>query len=93
MKLLLPALLIFLLAFLGLSLGILFKRPGISGTCSSASKDPRLADLKCTCGREDSDASCDNSPTIEVICPQQNPEQYRQLLARLNEPPQNSKNA
>jgi hypothetical protein len=83
MKAFIPALLIFLLAFIGLSIGILFGRKGISGSCSST--EGRLADLKCTCGRdEDSSApSCDNI-AVEVICPDENPEEYQQLLKELD---------
>ncbi|MBN2644841.1 MAG: hypothetical protein JXR59_05130 [Desulfuromonadaceae bacterium] len=88
MKLLLPALIIFLLAFAGLSLGIMFNRRGITGGCSS--QDPRLAglDLKCTCGRDDAPTettSCNNSVTLEVICPDEDPEKYQAILNQLDQ--------
>ncbi len=81
MKIFIPAIIIFLLAFLGLSIGILFGRKGISGSCSS--HEGKLADLTCTCGREDGNAdSCDNTSfAVEVIDPEKNPEQYQALLS------------
>ncbi len=82
MKLFLPALIIFLLAFSGLALGIFFGRKGISVGCSS--KSGKLADLKCSCGRDDDDlTSCDNDIAVEVICPQDDPDKYQQLLNEL----------
>ncbi|OQY25089.1 MAG: hypothetical protein B6I37_02290 [Desulfobacteraceae bacterium 4572_35.2] len=82
MKLLLPALIIFLLAFTGLAIGILFGRKGISGGCSS--NEGKLADINCSCGRDmDSALSCENDIAVEVICPEQDPEKYQQMLDEL----------
>ncbi|MDY0189145.1 MAG: hypothetical protein RBR22_00270 [Desulfuromonas sp.] len=82
MKIFLPALIIFILAFCGLSLSIFFGRKGISGGCSS--KSGKLAELSCTCGRDASDSSsCDNDIAVEVICPQDDPDKYQQLLNEL----------
>lgn len=82
MKLLLPALILFLLAFAGLSIGIMFGRKGISGGCSS--NKGTLADIECSCGRdEDSSISCENDIAVEVICPEQDPEKYQQMLDEL----------
>ncbi|OQY18383.1 MAG: hypothetical protein B6I36_07105 [Desulfobacteraceae bacterium 4572_35.1] len=83
MKLLIPAFIIFVLGFLGLSIGIICGRKGITGGCSSS--EGKLADLKCTCGREDKggNLACDNV-AIEVVCPEENPEQYRELLEHLD---------
>jgi len=82
MKLFIPAIIIFILAFAGLSLGIMFGRKGITGGCSS--NNGKLAELKCTCGRDDEDStSCDNDIAVEVICPQDDPDKYQQLLNEL----------
>ena len=83
MKLFIPALIIFILGFIGLSIGIICGRKGISGGCSSS--EGKLAELKCSCGRDDSSsaASCNNDVEIEVICPEQNPEEYKKILAEL----------
>lgn len=82
MKLLIPALILFLLAFAGLSIGIMFGRKGISGGCSSSKGN--IADLTCSCGRDEDDPSnCDNEIAVEVICPEQDPEKYQQMLDEL----------
>lgn len=85
MKLFIPALVVFVLAFIGLSLGIMFGRKGVSGSCSS--HEGQLADLKCTCGRDDDDAAnfCANDIAVEVFCPQDDPEKYQQMLNQLNQ--------
>ena len=83
-KLFIPALVVFILAFAGLSIGIMFKRKGISGTCSS-SEGAQLAGISCTCGREDgkSGAQCDNDYAVEVICPEEDPEGYAELMEQV----------
>lgn len=82
MKIFLPALIIFVLAFCGLALGIFFGRKGITGGCSS--KSGKLAELKCTCGRDDeNNGGCENDIAVEVICPQDDPDKYQQLLNEL----------
>ncbi len=84
MKLFVPALIIFLLGFVGLSIGIIFGRKGISSGCSSG--EGKLADLQCTCGGSKSidgaGTSC-NNVAIEVVCPDEDPEQYQHLLKQL----------
>ncbi len=83
MKLLIPALIIFVLAFAGLSIGIMFGRKGISGGCSS--QEGKLADLTCSCGRDDdTTADCENNFAVEVICPQDDPEKYQELLDQID---------
>lgn len=80
MKLFIPALTLFLLAFAGLSIGIMFGRKGISSSCNSS----KLADIECACGRDsDSALSCENEIAVEVICPEQDPEKYQQMLDEL----------
>lgn len=81
LKLLIPALAIFMLAFAGLSVGIMFKRKGITGTCSS-SKGAELAGISCSCGRDEGEngAQCDNDFSVEVICPDEDPEKYAELM-------------
>ncbi|MEA3465712.1 MAG: hypothetical protein U9R29_06870 [Thermodesulfobacteriota bacterium] len=83
MKIFIPALIVFLLAFAGLSIGIMFGRKGISGGCSS--NEGRLADLSCSCGRDDGAPadSCENNIAIEVICPEDDPDKYQQMLQDL----------
>jgi len=71
MELLVPALIIFLLAFTGLSIGIIFGRKGISGTCSSSSNQGALIDIDCLCGSAESCAveTCDYNVSIKAVCP------------------------
>ncbi|MDD2557624.1 MAG: hypothetical protein RBR43_06385 [Desulfuromonadaceae bacterium] len=81
LKLFLPALAVFILAFAGLSIGIMFKRQGISGTCSSSAA-AKLAGISCSCGRDDegTSAECDNGFAVEVICPDEDPQAYAELM-------------
>lgn len=83
MKMLIPAIIIFLLAFAGLSIGIMCGRKGISGGCSS--NEGKLADLSCSCGRDENATAdfCENNTEIEVICPEDDPEKYQQMLKDL----------
>lgn len=83
MKMLIPALIVFLLAFAGLSIGIMFGRKSISGGCGSS--EGKLAELSCTCGRNDDTPAdfCENNIAIEVICPEDDPEKYQQMLQEL----------
>lgn len=85
MKIFIPALIIFILAFIGLSIGILFGRKGISGSCSS--EGGKLAEIKCTCGRDDDDPAnfCENDIAVEVICPEDDPEKFQEMLAQLDQ--------
>jgi hypothetical protein len=86
LKLFIPALGVFMLAFAGLSIGIMFKRKGISGTCSS-SEGAKLAGISCSCGREDgkSEAQCDNDFAVEVICPDEDPQAYAELMKQVKQ--------
>jgi hypothetical protein len=86
LKLFIPALAVFILAFAGLSIGIMFKRKGISGTCSS-SEGAKLAGISCSCGREEgkNNAQCDNNFAVEVICPDEDPEGYADLLEEIKQ--------
>jgi hypothetical protein len=84
LKLFIPAFAIFVLAFAALSVGIMFKRKGITGTCSS-SKGAELADISCSCGRDEggNGVQCDNDFAIEVICPEEDPEGYAELMEQV----------
>ncbi len=84
LKLFIPALAVFTLAFAGLSIGIMFKRKGITGTCSS-SAGAKLAGISCSCGRDAGNASagCDNDLAVEVICPDENPQAYEKLMEQI----------
>lgn len=86
LKLFVPALAVFILAFAGLSIGIMFKRKGITGTCSS-SEGAKLAGISCSCGREEGEegAQCDNDFAVEVICPEEDPEGYAKLMEQVRE--------
>ncbi|MEE4252748.1 MAG: hypothetical protein V2I50_01750 [Desulfuromusa sp.] len=80
MELLLPALIVFLLAFSGLSIGIFFGRKGISGSCSS--NEAKLLDIQCFCGQDDSCAeSCPASISITAVCADGDFEKCRQIQA------------
>jgi len=84
LKLFFPALTVFMLAFAGLSIGIMFKRKGISGTCSS-SAGAQLAGISCSCGRDEGKkgAQCDNDFAVEAICPEEDPEGYAELMEQV----------
>ena len=81
MELLLPALIIFLLAFTGLSIGVIFGRKGISGSCSS--NEGALIDIQCLCGSADSCQveSCDSNISIKAVCADGNMEKCRQMVS------------
>lgn len=81
LKLFFPALTVFILAFAGLSIGIMFKRKGITGTCSS-SAGAELAGISCSCGRDEGEkaAQCNNDFAVEVICPEEDPEGFAKLM-------------
>ncbi len=85
MELLLPALIIFLLAFTGLSIGIIFGRKGISGSCSS--NQGALIDIQCLCGSSDNCAveSGDNHISITAVCADGDVEKCRQMVAEFEE--------
>jgi len=85
MELLLPALIIFLLAFTGLSIGIIFGRKGISGSCSS--NEAKLLDISCFCG---SDTNCtidapESNISIKAVCADGDIEKCRQIQADFEE--------
>ncbi|SEA78146.1 hypothetical protein SAMN05660420_03168 [Desulfuromusa kysingii] len=80
MELILPALIIFLLAFTGLSIGIIFGRKGISGSCSS--NEAKLLDIQCFCGQDSScSESCSSAITISAVCADGDVEKCRQIQA------------
>ncbi len=95
MELLIPTLIIFLLAFTGLSIGIIFGRKGISGSCSS--NEAKLLDIQCFCGQDDNCpiAAGDGSISIKAVCTGDDIEQCQQMVAdfeaktrKLSSPPQ-----
>ena len=81
MELLIPTLIIFLLAFTGLSIGILFGRKGISGSCSS--NEAKLLDIQCFCGQDDNCpiAAGDGSISIAAVCTGDDAEKCQQMVA------------
>ncbi|WP_321368524.1 hypothetical protein [uncultured Desulfuromusa sp.] len=80
MELLLPALIIFLLAFIGLSIGIIFGRKGISGSCSS--NEAKLLDIQCFCGQDEScSISGSGSISVNAVCADGDLEKCRQIQA------------
>ena len=85
MELLLPALIIFLLAFTGLSIGIIFGRKGIYGSCSS--NEGALIDIQCLCGSADNCAieSSGNNISIKAVCADGDVEKCRLMVAEFEE--------
>ena len=85
MELLVPTLIIFLLAFTGLSIGILFGRKGISGSCSS--NEAKLLDIQCFCGQDDNCpiAASDGSISVKAVCTGDDVEKCQQMIADFEE--------
>lgn len=85
MELIIPALIIFLLAFTGLSIGIIFGRKGISGSCSS--NEAKLLDIQCFCGQDNDCAidACESNISIKAICADGDVEKCRQIQADFEE--------
>lgn len=80
MELLLPALIVFLLAFTGLSIGIIFGRKGISGSCSS--NEAKLLDIQCFCGQDEScPVNGSGSISINAVCADGDMDKCRQIQA------------
>jgi hypothetical protein len=82
MELLIPALIIFLLAFTGLSIGIIFGRKGPSGSCSGGTTT-NLIDMDCLCGQSttcDSDA-CDRNISVTAVCTDIDAQKCREIQA------------
>ncbi len=81
MELLIPTLIIFLLAFTGLSIGIIFGRKGISGSCSS--NEAKLLDIQCFCGSDDRCpiAAGDDGIAIKAVCTGDDVEKCQQMIA------------
>jgi len=81
MELLIPTLIIFLLAFTRLSIGILFGRKGISGSCSS--NEAKLLDIQCFCGQDDNCpiAAGDGKISINSVCTGDDIEKCQQMVA------------
>ena len=85
MELLIPTLIIFLLAFSGLSIGIFFGRKGISGSCSS--NEAKLLDIQCFCGQDDNCpiAAGDGGISIKAVCIGDDIEKCQQMVADFEE--------
>ncbi len=83
MEMILPALIVFLLAFTGLSIGIIFGRKGISGSCSS--EEAKLLDIQCFCGQESDCAIESGDVSIKAICADGDAEKCRQIVAEFEE--------
>jgi len=82
MELLIPALIIFLLAFTGLSIGIIFGRKGPSGSCSGGTTTD-LIDMDCLCGQSsvcDTD-SCDRKISVSAVCTDIDVQRCREIQA------------
>jgi len=82
MELLVPALIIFLLAFTGLSIGIIFGRKGPSGSCSGGT-NTKLIDIDCLCGQStacDIDA-CDRNISVTAVCTDIDAQKCREIQA------------
>ncbi len=82
MELLIPALIIFLLAFTGLSIGIIFGRKGPSGSCSGGTTS-NLIDVDCLCGQSNScdvDA-CKRSISVKAVCTDLDAQKCREIQA------------
>ncbi|MCD6580201.1 MAG: hypothetical protein J7K90_00225 [Desulfuromusa sp.] len=85
MELLIPTLIIFLLAFTGLSIGIICGRKGISGSCSS--NEAKLLDIQCFCGQDDSCpiAAGDSGISINAVCTGDDIEKCQQMIVDFEE--------
>ena len=82
MELLIPALIIFVLAFTGLSIGIIFGRKGPSGSCSGGTTT-NLIDMDCLCGQStvcNIDA-CDRNVSIKAVCTDIDAQKCREIQA------------
>ncbi len=81
LEMIIPVTIIFLLAFAGLSIGIIFGRKGISGSCSSSA--PALIDIDCLCGSSESCdiEACDYKVSVKAICPDGDFKEADQLIA------------
>ncbi len=82
MELLIPALIIFLLAFTGLSIGIIFGRKGPSGSCSGGTTT-NLIDMDCLCGQStvcDGDG-CDQNVSVKAVCTDVDAQRCREIQA------------
>lgn len=82
MELLIPALIIFLLAFTGLSIGIIFGRKGPSGSCSGGT-NTQLIDIDCLCGQSSSCDidSCDRNISVKAVCTDIDAQRCREIQA------------
>jgi hypothetical protein len=82
MELLIPALIIFLLAFIGLSIGIIFGRKGPSGSCSGGTT-PHLIDIDCLCGQssECTTEECDRKISVKAVCTDLDADRCREIQA------------
>lgn len=76
MELLLPALIVFMLAFTALSIGVIFGRKGISTSCSS--NQGKLSDIECHCGQ---DSSPVDRIVINAVCADGDVDKCEEILA------------
>ncbi|MEA3544289.1 MAG: hypothetical protein U9R69_03605 [Thermodesulfobacteriota bacterium] len=85
MEMIIPTLIIFLLAFTGLSIGILFGRKGISGSCSS--NEAKLLDIQCFCGQDDNCpmTAGDGGISIKAVCTGDDIEKCKQMVSDFEE--------
>ena len=78
-ELFIPTLILFLLAFIGLSTSIFFGRKGISGSCSST--EGELLDIQCLCGKSDDCTvkACEKSVSINAVCTETDAQRCREI--------------
>lgn len=81
LELFVPAIILFLLAFSGLSIGIIFGWKGISGSCSSTRV--QTLDIQCLCGKSrDCEVKfCEKSVSINAICTVVDAQKCREMQA------------
>lgn len=81
MQLFIPALILFLLAFIGLSTSIFFGRKGISGSCSSTKGE--LLDIQCLCGKSDDCTvkACEKRVSINAVGTDVDAQRCREIQA------------
>lgn len=86
MELLVPALIIFLLAFTGLSIGIIFGRKGPSGSCSGGTTT-QLIDMDCLCGQssECTIDACEQNISVNAVCTDIDAARCREIQAEFEQ--------
>ncbi len=80
-ELFVPTLILFVLAFIGLSTSIFFGRKGISGSCSST--EGELLDIQCLCGKSHDCTvkACEKSVSINAVCTDVDAQRCREIQA------------